>query len=278
MQSPALQVAIAQNGSVVYDRAFGNGSLDTRFPIASITKMFTAVAIMQLVQLHRVDLDAKVDEYLPNAPYADQITVRELLQHTSRLWNYVDYAFQTGIVATQTTPTAILAMAAKHPLTSSPGTRWTYSNTGYVVLGLIIERVSGQPLAEYEHEHIFEPAGMTETTMGDPPSKVNVAPGYMSAPGPRAAGYDQSWTFACGDIVSTAGDLARFDIALVGGRLLASQMFAKMQADAIQSNTALQGLGVTISDWGDYNSSAITVAFPAMRPRMKRSPRGDWHG
>lgn len=246
MQTPALQVAIAQNGRVVYDRAFGDGSPDMRFPIASITKMFTAVAIMQLVQAHRVDLDAKVNEYLPSAPYADQITVRELLQHTSGLWNYGDYAFQTGLVATRTTPAEILAMAAKHPLISSPGTTWAYSNTGYVILGLIVEQVSGEPLAQYDREHIFQPAGMTQTTMGDPPSNVTVAPGYMRAAGPRAAVYDQSWSFACGDIVSTADDLARFDIALLDGRLLAPDTFAKMQADVIPSENGMQGLGVSV--------------------------------
>ena len=249
MQTRALQVAIAQDGSVVYDRAFGIASLDTRFPIASITKMFTAVAIMQLVQASRVDLDAKVSTYLPSAPYAEQITVRELLLHTSGLWNYGDYAFATGLAATRTTPTAILAMAATHPLTSPPGTKWTYSNTGYVALGLIVEQVSGEPLAQYEREHIFQPAGMTQTTMGNPPAGVPVAPGYMSATGTRAAPYDPSWTFACGDIVSTAGDLARFDIALLDGRLLAPKTFALMQANAIPNDFSTQGLGVFVTDW-----------------------------
>lgn len=249
LETPALQVAVAQNGRVVYDRAFGATSPDMRFPIASITKMFTAVAVMQLVQTHRVDLDAKVNEYLPNAPYADRITVRELLAHTSGLWNYGDYAFNTGLTATRTTPTAILAMAAKHPLTSLPGTKWAYSNTGYVVLGLIVEHVSGEPLAQYDGEHIFQPAGMTQTTMGAPASNVPVAPGYMSAAGTRAAGYDPSWLFACGDIVSTAGDLARFDIALLDGRLLAPEMFAKMQADGTPSDYGMQGLGVSVIDW-----------------------------
>lgn len=248
-QTPALQVAVAQNGRIVYDRAFGTASLDTRFPIASITKMFTAVAIMQLVEAHHVDLDAKVSTYFPSAPYADQITVRQLLQHTSGLWNYGDYAFNTGLTATRTTPTAILAMAAKHRLTSSPGTKWTYSNTGYVVLGLIVEHVSGEPLAQYDGEHIFQPAGMTQTTMGDPPSNVPVAPGYISAAGPRAAPYDSSWSFACGDIVSTAGDLARFDIALLGGKLLAPEMFEKMQLDVTPNDYGMQGLGVMVITW-----------------------------
>jgi CubicO group peptidase (beta-lactamase class C family) len=249
MQTRALQVSIAQDGRVVYDRAFGTAASDTRFPIASITKMFTAVAIMQLVQASRVELDAKVSSYLPNAPYAEQITVRELLQHTSGLWNYGDYAFATGLAVTRTTPTAILAMAAKHPLTSPPGTKWAYSNTGYVALGLIVERVSGEPLAQYDREHIFQPAGMTQTTVGNPPADIPMAIGYMSATGTRAPAYDSSWTFACGDIVSTASDLARFDIALLGGRLLTPKMFALMQAGGIPSDLGMQGLGVFVTDW-----------------------------
>jgi D-alanyl-D-alanine carboxypeptidase len=249
MQTPALQVAIAQNGRVSYDRAFGTASLKTRFPIGSITKMFVAVAIMQLVEANRIDLEAKVKRYLPTAPYANEITVRELLEHTSGLWNYGDYAFQRGLTATPTAPAAILALAAGHPLTSPPGTTWAYSNTGYVVLGLIVEKVSGEPLAQYERERIFQPAQMTETTMGNPGGTVPIAAGYMSAAGTRSAPYDPSWLFACGDIVSTAGDVARFDIALLDGRLLKPSTFAKMQSDVVGAESGMQGLGVSVISW-----------------------------
>jgi CubicO group peptidase (beta-lactamase class C family) len=244
LQTRALEVAVARDGSIVYNHGFGEASADTRFPIASITKMFTAVAIMQLVQDHRVDLGANVATYLPNAPYAKEITVRQLLQHTSGLWNYADYAFQTGIASRPTTPQAILAMAAKHPLTSTPGKKWSYSNTGYVVLGLIVERVSGEPLAQYERDRIFRPAGMTQTTVGNPPAGASVAEGYMSATGNKAPAYDPSWLFACGDIVSTAADLARFDIALLDGKLLAPATFAQMQANPVSGENGMQGLGV----------------------------------
>ncbi len=249
MQTPALQVAIAQNGRVSYDRAFGTASLETRFPIGSITKMFVAVAIMQLVEANRIDLEAKVQRYLPTAPHANEITVRELLQHTSGLWNYGDYAFQSGLTSTPTAPAAILAMAAGHPLTSPPGTTWAYSNTGYVALGLIVEKVSAEPLSQYEREHIFRPADMTETTMANPGGTIPIAAGYMSAGGARSAAYDPSWLFACGDIVSTAGDVARFDIALLDGRLLKPATFAKMQSDVVGAENAMQGLGVSIISW-----------------------------
>ncbi len=211
--------------------------------------MFTAVAIMQLVQQHRIALDAPVATYLSNAPYAKLITVRELLRHTSGLWNYADYAFQNGIVSRPTTPQAILAMAAKRPLTSAPGTKWAYSNTGYVVLGLIVERVSGEPLAQYDRRYIFEPAGMTQTTMGNPGAGIPVAPGYMSATGKSAPAYDPTWLFGCGDIVSTAADLVRFDIALLNGKLLTPATFEQMQANPLSSQNGMQGLGVDMVHW-----------------------------
>ncbi|MDQ2871809.1 MAG: beta-lactamase family protein, partial [Candidatus Eremiobacteraeota bacterium] len=223
----------------------------TRFHIASITKMFTAVSIMQLEEHRRIDLNATVAVYLPTAPYANQITVRELLQHTSGLWNYGDAAFNSGAVTKPTTPEQILKLAGSHPLTSNPGTRYTYSNTGYVVLGLIVEHVSGQSLAAYERTHIFDPADMHDTTFGNPAPAVPMAVGYMSGPGPVAAPFDSSWLFADGDIVSTAADVARFDIALLAGRLVSPATFALMQSQRINTESAVgdQGLGLEMQTW-----------------------------
>ncbi len=199
--------------------------------------------------------------------------MRELLQHTSGLWNYGDYAFQTGLTATPTTPAAILAMAAGHPLTSAPGTKWAYSNTGYVVLGLIVERVSGKPLAQYEREDIFQPAGMMETTMGNPGGSVPIAAGYMSAAGTRGAAYDPSWLFACGDIVSTAADLARFDIALLDGRLLKPGTFAKMQSDVVAAESAMQGLGVSVISWRGLRFVGHHGGLPGYEAENETIPR-----
>jgi D-alanyl-D-alanine carboxypeptidase len=249
-QSPSLQVAIAQNGRIVYDQAFGSVATTTRFPIASITKMFTAVSIMQLVEQKRVNLDATVATYFPSDPHAAQITIRQLLQHTSGLWNYGDYAVDSGLATKATTPDAILQIVAAHPLTSTPGSNWAYSNSGYVVLGRIVERVSGEPLPKYEREHIFAPAGMTQTGTGAPSDGSATAPGYMSASGPPAKNYDLSWFFGCGDILSTAGDVARFDLALMNGTLLSPATFEQMQTDVVPALQYTQGLGVSVISSG----------------------------
>ncbi len=245
-QSPALAVAIVEHGRLVYDRGFGKAKADTRFRIGSITNMFTAVSIMQLVQQHRVDLDATVADYLPGAPHAKEITIRQLLQHTSGLWNYGDQALDSGTFAKPTTPQRILALAAQHPLFTPPGETYAYSSTGYVILGLVVERVSGEPLATYERRHILDRAGMHETTFGVAAPNAPMATGYLSASGQVAPAFDPSWLFADGDVVSTAGDLARFDIALLGGSLVSRKTFALMQAEPVNGDGLSHGLGVDL--------------------------------
>jgi D-alanyl-D-alanine carboxypeptidase len=248
-QSPALGVAIVQRGTLVYEHAFGGATSQTRFRIGSITKLCTAVSVMQLVQAHRIDLDATVATYVPTAPYATQITVRQLLQHTSGLWNYGDEVFANGAVRKPTAPQAILTLVAAHPLTAQPGKTYAYSNSGYVVLGLIVEHVSGKSLSSYEQTHIFVPAGMHATTFGTPPAPVPIATGYLSARGPVAPEFDGSWLFGDGDIVSTAGDLGRFDIALLDGTLVNARTLSRMQADHVEagSGARAQGLGLQLA-------------------------------
>lgn len=270
--APAMQVAIAQDGQIVYDQGFGTASADTRFAIGSITKLFTAIAIMQLVQEKRVDLNAYVTTYLPDAKYAAKITVTELLQHTSGLWNYGDYAFTSGAAAKPTTPGAILELAAGHPLTSLPGTTWAYSNTGYVALGLIVEHVSGMSLADYDVQHILQPAGMTQTTVGNPPADAPMAKGYLAATGTPAPAYDPSWTFACGDIVSTAADLLRFDMALMGGKLVSPETFTQMQTTVFKGDGFLQGLGPVMNDRAGMQSVGHHGGLPGFEANNQMIP------
>jgi D-alanyl-D-alanine carboxypeptidase len=271
-RSPGLQVAIFQGSDITYDNAFGHATIDTRFPIGSITKMFTAVAIMQLVEQKRIDLDAKVAMYLPSAPYATQVTVRQLLQHTSGLWNYVDYAIQQHLSSKPTTTADILSLVAKHPLTAPPGTKWQYSNSGYVVLGLIVEHVSGETLAQYDRDRIFQPIGMTHTTVGTPPFGAPSATGYMSGNGARAPSFDWSWAYGCGDIISTAGDIAKFDIALLAGRLVSPDTFAQMQADRVPSDFGAEGLGLQLSSWLGQSFAGHHGGLPGFEAENETMP------
>ncbi len=251
--APAVSVAIVEHGAIAFTDAAGladvgagrKATTQTRFRVGSITKMFTAVSIMQLVERGALHLDDRLSLYVPDAPHAGEITIRELLMHTSGLPNYGDAAFDDGAVKTPTTPSAILASMANRPLEFTPGSKYSYSNTGYVALGLVIERVAKMPLAEYERSHIFAPAGMHDTSAGILPADAGTARGYMDANATAVAPYDASWLYADGDIVSTASDLARFDIALMNGRLVSPATFAAMQAAPVKTDMegATYGLG-----------------------------------
>ena len=254
--APAVSVAIVENGKIAYAHASGfedvaakrAATTRTRFRIASITKTFTAVAVLQLVERGKLALDAPLAAVLPDAPHAREITIRQLLMHTSGLPNYGDAAFNDGRVATKTTPAAILASIAPRALEFAPGSRYGYSNTGYVLLGLAVEKAAGMPLAAYEQRNIFAPAAMPDTTVGAYGAGSGYATPYMDAAAAPALAYDPSWLYADGDIVSTPTDVARFDIALMNGALVKPQTFAMMRANPIATDepSAKYGLGVTL--------------------------------
>ncbi len=221
-QSAAIVVGVVSGGRLVYARAFGNATPDSTFAIGSVTKIFTAVSVMQLVSRGKLSLSDPISKYLPNLTAFGAVTVRQLLNHTSGIPNYLDDALARFENVTKTTPQAILASVAARRLDFTPGTDWNYSNTGYVALGQIVERVTGLSLAEYEKRNIFEPLGMQRTTSGPVAKNAPAAP-FNGDPG------DWSWYYADGDIFSTIGDLARFDIALMQGKVLPHPFFEAMQ-------------------------------------------------
>ena len=159
-----------------------------------------------------------------------------------------------------TTPVQIINEAMKFPPGAAPGTRFSYSNTNYVLLGLIVERISGIPLHAYYRKYIFRPAGMSETFAGTVPSRSPVATGYLLSDGgtaPQTPG-DVSWYYGCGDALSTAADMARFDIALMNGRLVRASTLSAMTASAQPSDDlgrgTRYGLGFTIFPFDDLVS------------------------
>ena len=259
--APAVSIAIVENGRIAYTRAAGledvaagrKATTATRFRIGSITKMFTAVAVMQLVERGAMRLDATLATYLPNAPHAHEVTIRQLLMHTSGIPDFGDEAITSGAVGMATTPAAILASMGGKPLIFAPGSHYAYSNTGYVLLGLAIEHVAKMPLAAYERTHIFVPAGMRDTTVGAWAAAPGTATGYMDAAATPTPPLDASWFFAAGDMVSTPSDLARFDIALMNGALVTPAMFAQMRATSVATGEegVRYGLGMTLFPLAD---------------------------
>ncbi|MFI8519512.1 serine hydrolase domain-containing protein [Streptomyces sp. NPDC085481] len=230
---------------------------DGQVRIGSNTKAFTAVVVLQLVGEGKVGLDTTVDTYLPGLVRGEgidgrNITVRHLLQHTSGLPDYSNYL---GDDVRYYAPRELLDTALQHPADFAPGTSWKYSNTNYVVAGLIVQKVTGRPLAEEVDRRIIKRIGLRHTyfpTPGDASIREPHPHGYLrsAADGPLRdiTEIDPSWGWAAGQMVSTNSDLNRFFTALLAGHLLPPAQLAQMRstvpAEATFGPGARYGLGL----------------------------------
>jgi D-alanyl-D-alanine carboxypeptidase len=256
-----------------------------RFRMGSNTKTITATLVLQLVGQHRLALEDTVEKWLPGAvPNGQNITLRMLLNHTSGL---ADYAYDPEVLAVMTGnqvehPTAgqLLAIGTGLPPEFTPGDGWLYSNTGYVALGLVVEKVTGRTLAELVRLRIAEPLGLRDTYLptdsttprriahGYEPDAAHLAP--ILPPGlPEGFGFvgpnhhdrvnvtaiDQSWDGAAGAIISTTADWARFDTALMTGKLFPKHLVAEMTT-SVETDAADHGYGLGLEE---YRSPCGTV-------------------
>jgi D-alanyl-D-alanine carboxypeptidase len=230
--APSASVAIVQGGKIALEKAYGKARLDpamdatteTRYSIGSVSKQFLAGAILLLVQDGKVSLDDRVSRYLPNLTRAGEITIRQLLSHTSGYQDYYPQDYVPPFMQKPVTAESILNQWATKPLDFDPGTRWQYSNTNYVVAGRIVERITGGPFFAFLAKRILQPLGMTsaidldEQTLG--PSDASGYTRFASGP-PRAARTEgRGWLYAAGELAMTAHDLALWDISLMNHTLL----------------------------------------------------------
>jgi D-alanyl-D-alanine carboxypeptidase len=219
--------------SGVADVATGAPMADSRFRIGSMTKMVVATVVLQLVAEHKVDLDAPIERYLPgvvrgNGNDGRDITVRQLLQHTSGLPDYLDDITPESILANPLatySPQDLLNLALAHPPVFAPGTRWNYSNTEYVLAGLLIEAVTGHPYGQEIERRIIEPLGLHDTSV--PVDQVDIPGrhphGYVDLTGTNpvdVSKFNPSVAYASGAMISSGADMDRFLGALLRGRLL----------------------------------------------------------
>ena len=209
----------------------------TRFAIGSITKQFTAAAILLLQEQGRLKTSDPVNLYYKQAPAAWKgITIKELLLHTSGMPEELFDSGSPGFEHGTHTPEEVVRAATQKPLTAPPGTRTAYNNAEYVLLGLIIERASGQDYASFLKQHIFVPLGMLDTGVGWLPSVIPRRASGYTAVGPdsqEADAFNGNALGGAGGMYSTGDDLARWLIALHGGRLLKPESYKEMTtADA----------------------------------------------
>jgi D-alanyl-D-alanine carboxypeptidase len=236
-------VAIVMNGQVKYVRAYGDARLEPRIPaqpamrysVGSISKQFTSTAILMLAEQGKLSLDDKVEKYVPGLTRGSEVTIRQLLSHTSGYQDYWPQDYVPPFMAKPITAQGILDIWAKKPLDFDPGTKWQYSNTNYVIAGVIVERVSGIPLLQFLQERVFAPLGMDHVQNIDMEKLGEMdATGYMryALGPPRPAPKEgPGWLFAAGELAMPAGQLARWDIGMIEQKLLKPATYKEMQTE-----------------------------------------------
>jgi D-alanyl-D-alanine carboxypeptidase len=266
-----------------YVRAFGTANKATDLEmksdyfsrIGSVTKTFTVTAILQLVDQRELALDEPISKYVSGVPSGDRITLRELAQMRSGLITFDDVSeFADSYLADpgqSFTPAKLLGYVLDKPLQFPPGTQYQYSNTNTVLLGLVVEKQSGQHLPDYIREHILAPLKMTHTSF---PTGVAFpsphAQGYTAVQGPEqiATDWNPSWAWAAGNMISTLDDMRIWARALATGALLTPQTQRQRLDGAIPMNaqgTAFYGLGIfNAAGWIGHSGSIFgyqTVAL-----------------
>jgi CubicO group peptidase (beta-lactamase class C family) len=257
---PSVEIAIVRNGKLVLDKAYGkaNEGLPARpdlpYQIASNSKQFTAMALLLLRDEGKLSLDDPVSKYIPGITEGDRITIRELLSHESGLQDFWPQDYSFADMEQATTPQHIVDKWAKKPLDFQPGTRWQYSNTGYVVAGMIAEKVSGEPLLTYLHRKIFDPLGMKSVMDQDDTNTPAFPAGYKrNALGPVRVAQQpgRGWLYAAGELSMTAADIAKWDIARMNRSLIPARDWVEQETPVLRSDGRTNGYGL-----GVYNHYA----------------------
>ncbi|MBX7199809.1 MAG: beta-lactamase family protein [Rhodospirillaceae bacterium] len=237
------EVGVMRDGKMVLAKGYGMANIelgvpvkpDTVFRIGSITKQFTATALLLLAEEKKLSVDDKLSKYFPDFPRADEVTLRMVLNHTSGIHNYTDAKADIDPHKDMTTAEMVRNIQSLSPLYDfEPGTKYSYSNSGYFLLGAIVEKMSGQALAPFLKARIFDKQGLSQTAMDDVAELVpNRAGGYdmvKDSPGKftNTTYASMTWPAGAGAMRSTVGDLAKWHSALFGGKVLKPESLADM--------------------------------------------------
>ena len=277
---PSASVAVVQRGKLVYAHAYGRAHIDPdkaatadmRYSIGSISKQFTAAAILLLQEEGKLKLDDPVGKYVPGLTQGDAVTIRQILSHTSGYQDFWPEDYLMKPMEQSTTAQEILNVWAKKPLDFEPGTQWQYSNTNYVIAGVIVEKVAGQKLMDFLGEKVFHPLNMRSVWNSDEAKLTQTdATAYIrNALGPLrpAAKEGRGWMFAAGELAMTAHDLALWDESLIAQKLLKPESYREMftEVKLKDGKGTHYGLGVDVKDLDghrDISHSGEVTGFVA---------------
>ncbi len=233
-------VLVARGSQTLFSKGYGFANLEwdipnspsTKFRLGSVTKQFTAASILLLEERGKLNVNDPVKKYLPDAPAAwDKITIFHLLTHTSGIPNFTSFPDYPKLEPFATTAEQLVARFRDNPLDFQPGEKWSYSNSGYVLLGYLVEKISGETYAAFVRDNIFKPLGMNDSGYDSNSAIISQrASGYVRAGnGFENAGFiNMTVPHAAGALYSTTGDLLKWEQALWGGKLLQPASLAKM--------------------------------------------------
>ena len=257
---PSASVAVVRDGQIAYLHAYGHARLDPetpakpemRYSIGSISKQFTAAAILLLQEEGKLSLDDKVGKFVPNLTRANEVTIRQLLSHTSGYQDYWPQDYVMPMMLHPVTAEKILDTWGRKPLDFEPGTKWQYSNTNYVIAGVIVEKISGEPLLQFLQQKIFAPLNMKSVADTDKTKLGDTDPtGYLryALGPPRPAPREGSgWLFAAGELAMPVEDLAKWDISIINQKLMKPASYQEFETEVLLKNGlgTRYGLGVDV--------------------------------
>ncbi len=253
---PSASIAVVKDGRIAYLQAYGLARISPplqatpqmQYSIGSISKQFTAAAVLLLQQDGKLTLDDPVSKFLPGLTRGSEVTLRMLLSHTSGYQDFWPEDYVMPSMRVPTTAAHIMDMWAKRPLDFDPGTEWQYSNTNYVIVGRVVEQVSGMPLIDLLRKRIFVPLDMDNVYNSDASHLPATDPtGYeRHALGPPRPSPQEGagWMFAAGELAMPAHDLALWDISIIRQSLLDAASYAQMLTPVLLKNGTSTGYGL----------------------------------
>jgi CubicO group peptidase (beta-lactamase class C family) len=263
---PSASVAVVQNGKLVLAKAYGSSRLEPqqaattsmRYAIGSISKQFTAAALLLLQEEGKLRIDDPVGKYVPGLSRGNEVTIRQILSHTSGYQDFWPQDYLMEPMRKDAPAQSIMDRWAKQPLDFEPGSRWQYSNTGFVLAGMIVEKVSGMPFFQFIQTRLLDPLEMKSARDFDSNPRAVDATGYIRyALGPLHPAPDagHGWMYGAGMLAMTPTDLARWDMSLIRRSLLKPASYAEMFRETTLKNGAPSsyGLGVfTLMSGGHF--------------------------
>ena len=247
-----VAVLMARDGKIVFQAGFGLADLatktpvtpETKFRIGSVSKQFTAAAILRLAEEKKLALTDPLAKFFPDFPHGSEVTLHHLLTHTSGIHSYTDKPEFLSRVTAPIEPGKLIPWFQNDPPDFAPGTGFHYDNSAYFLLGEIVAKVSGRPFADHLRETFFEPLGMKDTgTLVNATPPPGMASGYSFADGKLAPAldWDMSWAGGAGVLYSTVGDLFRWNEALYGGRVISAASL-KAQTTPVKLAEGVDGM------------------------------------